>query len=277
MGLPAPKIPPNNQMTPAKVALGQKLFFDTRLSADHSMSCASCHQPARAFTDGKARATGIHGDTLNHNTMALVNLAWRKRFGWQTPEISNLEEQMLRPLFATNPVEMGLDGIEAEILSRFDPEEFRKAYPGGEIAMNNIIAAIASYERTLVSATSAFDTWYFDGVRPSDDAVEGLHVFRRAGCGKCHQGIFFASDEPMNNGTGDGNFLVPTLRNLGYTAPYMHDGRFATLQEVLDHYGSEATPDTALISQADRQRLLAFLSLLDDPGFVQRAMADESR
>jgi len=282
-GVPEPRVPADNPMSAAKVELGRHLFYDTRLSENRSQSCASCHQQRLAFTDGKARAVGSTGEVHPRSSMSLANAAWTSTLGWAHPDTPHLEDQMLGPLFGTDPVEMGMAERERELIGRLKdsevyPELFAAAFPGGEgITLPGVYAAIAAFERSLVSFDSPWDRWALRGERGAvpREARDGAELFFsiRLGCAECHAAPFFTTSvahvesrvaprEFFNTGvhdvdgagsypdsntgihahTGDwtdmGRFRAPTLRNIAVTAPYMHDGSVATLGEVLvEHYG----------------------------------------
>jgi cytochrome c peroxidase len=245
-------------MSAQKVALGRRLFFEPRLSVTGRESCASCHDPALAFSDGRPVAIGALGDTLPHNAMALVNVAYNISFGWTKPRLDSLEAQMREPLLNAHPVELGLAGREASVAAQLATDRsyatsFTAVFPrdGPAVTFEHVVKAIASFERTLISGESAFDRYVFGGEHAalSDQAKRGMALFfsRKAGCSSCHSGFNFSGSWRdsqgqtgkvafANNGTSDRPMRVPTLRNVALTAPYMHDGRFATLDAVLDHY-----------------------------------------
>lgn len=253
-GFPAPEVPVDNPMTVEKVELGRMLFFDTRLSADGTQSCASCHDPARAFTDGRAVPVGITGEVGRRNAMTLINVAYESSFTWAA-DVNSLEEQALRPILGTSPVEMGVAGHEAEVLARFTDDEFA----GEQRSLRGVARAIAAYERTLISGDTPFDRFVRgDKLAMSAAAQRGLAAFESQGCGDCHSGFTFSSAlgdaRVFDNGLGAGKFKAPTLRNITRTAPYFHDGRAGTLDDVLDHYG---------VSD-DRADFHAFLATLAD-------------
>ena len=304
-GFPTPAVPADNPMSEAKVALGQRLFFDSRLSVTGRSSCASCHDPARSFSDGRPVAIGALGEALPHNALALVNVAYNISFGWTKHTVRSLEAQMLEPLLNQHPVEIGLAGREAALIAALSADPayaaaFAAAYPGdaAPVRFEHIVKAIASFERTLISGRSLFDRYVFDGEHEalSGEAKRGMALFfsSRVGCSGCHSGFDFAGNwrdsegetgraSFARNGTSEEAVRVPTLRNIALTAPYMHDGRFATLEAVLDHYSGLAQrarasggrhydrrlPRSALTS-AERAELIAFLSSLTDESFVRR-------
>jgi cytochrome c peroxidase len=300
-GFPVPAVPADNPMSAAKVALGAALFFDTRLSVTGRYSCASCHEPARSFSDGRRVALGAQGDALAHNAMALVNVAYNISFGWSRREARTLEAQMLEPLLNEHPVELGLAGRKAALEATLaaDPASaraFAAAFPGAAapVSFRHAVQAIAAFERTLISGDAPFDRYVFRGEHGalSGEAKAGMAIFfsARAGCSACHSGLNFAGnyrDEQgetgrasfARNGTSEQAMRVPTLRNTAYTAPYMHDGRFATLAQVLAHYSALARaphrlPDRRLphapFSSVEEQQLLAFLDSLNDRSFAAR-------
>ena len=160
-GLPVPRVPADNPMTAAKIELGRRLFYDTRLSGNGTFACASCHQQALAFTDGRARAIGSTGSVHARSAMSLANVAYNASFGWADPTLRSLEAQMAVPMFNEHPVELGLKGRETEVAARFasraeDRTAFHAAFPGepAPVTLANIVKAIASFERTLVSGDS---------------------------------------------------------------------------------------------------------------------------
>jgi len=276
-GFPPPFVPADNPMTSAKVALGRRLFFETKLSVSGRYSCASCHDPARSFTDGRARSVGATGSTLAYSSMALVNVAYNLAYGWQQPHTTSLEAQMRRPLLNRHPVEIGLAGREHAALATLaaDPSYARQfaAVFGGGVTLPRVIYAIAAFERTLINGHSAFDAYVFAGEHDalSAGAKRGMALFfsQRIGCAGCHSGFNFSGAwrdtagatghaSFADDGLGVGPVRVPTLRNIALTAPYMHDGRFATLDAVLDHYQRVGhDPDSAHGGRRDR-RLRAF-------------------
>ena len=306
-GFPTPAVPADNPMSESKVALGQRLFFEPRLSVTGAYSCASCHDPARSFSDGRSLAVGATGERLPHSAMALVNVAYNVSFGWTKPDLSSLETQMLEPLLNQNPVELGLAGRESAVAGTLaaDPayaSAFAAAFPGpAPASFDHIVKAVAAFERTLISGDSAFDRYVFGGQHDalSQAAKRGMAEFfsARAGCSACHSGFNFSGSwrdtqgdtgkPPFAiNGTSSEPLRVPTLRNVSRTAPYMHDGRFATLAAVLDHYAamadqarrdSHSQVDARLrtfdLSQAERADLIAFLESLTDPTWTNRFAA----
>jgi cytochrome c peroxidase len=297
-------------MSDAKVTLGKRLFFETRLSVTGRYNCASCHEPARSFTDGRPLALGATGGATANNAMALVNVAYNTSYGWAKPHVRTLEAQMLEPMLNEHPVEMGVKGREAEVatLLTADPAyraAFAAAFPesGGHATFDLTVKAIAAFERTLISGRSPFDRYVFEGEHDAltPDAKRGMSLFysARLGCSACHSGFNFAGNwrdaqgatgEPSfaNNGASPVPLRVPTLRNIALTAPYMHDGRFSTLEAVIAHYESAGSrADIAhdekreprlqpfTLEASGRADLVAFLRSLTDPEFT--AEFDEQR
>jgi cytochrome c peroxidase len=202
-GFPRPSVPPGNPMSAQKVALGRRLFFETRLSATGRYSCASCHRPELAYTDGKAHAVGATGESVRRAAMTLANVAYNPAFTWGNARIDSLETQMRQPLFSEHPVEMGLrkDGAPAMRALAQDSTyvaEFAAAYPGSRppVTMEHAIRAIAAFERTLISGRAPFDRYVFDDDRGalSVPAKRGMALFysARVGCAQCHFGINFS-------------------------------------------------------------------------------------
>ena len=289
-GFPEPAIPADNPMSAAKVALGKRLFSDTRLSSSVRHSCESCHSPTLAFTDGLPRSRGVTGESLPLNAPTLLNVAYNASLGWNDPAVRTLEKQMAGPLFNEHPRELGLAGREAAVEDALAGDVgmkagFEAAFPGEHrpVTMGNVIRAIAAYERTLISASSPFDRYVFGGDMSalSDLQKRGMEVFSgAAGCAACHSGINFSGPwvdrdaqdvEPAFADSGTGvKVRVPTLRNVARTGPYMHDGRFATLDEVLAHYETLAatSADASLgrrgITTGERKALREFLDSLSD-------------
>lgn len=266
--VPAPK---HNPTTPEKVALGKRLFFDPRLSADNKMSCATCHLPEKAFGDGLARGKGHDGRTLTRNTPSLLNVGFYERFDWDG-RAKSLEEQALGPI--TSPEEMNQDLAELESELNAVPgyvEQFQKVF-GTKITRDGIAKSLAAFQRTLVTKPSAFDR-YLSGDRTalSDEAKQGMDLFvGSAGCVRCHQGPLLSDgrlyrlgvsfkDEGLSAVTrrmeDRGKFRTPSLRNISQTGPYMHDGSKKSLTEVVEFYYRGVPPGSGGLSP-DVQPLL---------------------
>lgn len=276
----SPAVPEDNPMSSSKVELGRRLFYDVRLSVNQRQSCASCHRQELAFTDGKARAEGTTGELHPRGSMSLANVAYAGTLTWANPMLASLEEQMLLPLYGTEPSELGMKGQENRFLAQARIDSvyqslFPKAFPddGSPYRMENVVRAIAAFERTLISIGSPYDR-YRHGGEPeaiSEAAKRGEVLFfsgEKTACFQCHGGWNFgggtrvSTETPSNprfHNTGlydpypapntglaahtgsaadAGKFRAPTLRNIAVTAPYMHDGSIASLEGVLDHYAA---------------------------------------
>jgi cytochrome c peroxidase len=300
-GFPVPHVPADNPMSEAKVALGRKLFFDAVLSVTGKHSCASCHDPARAFSDARALSVGATGEPTRTNAMSLTNVAYNVSFGWSRAEVGSLEEQMREPMLSEHPVELGLKGREAAVVASLSAdaeyrEAFSAAFPSGRggITFEQVVQSIAAYERTLISGRSAFDRYVFEGQHDalSAEARSGMALFfsERLGCASCHSGFNFsgawrdsqgATGEPSfaSNGVGAAPMRVPTLRNVSATAPYMHDGSIPTLEAVVDHYerrGGAPGLRSFTLTPAERRELIAFLQSLTDPTFGMESHAERT-
>jgi cytochrome c peroxidase len=190
-------------MSAAKVALGRRLFFETRLSSSGRYSCSSCHRPEIAFTDGRAHAQGATGERVRRGAMSLTNVAYNPAFTWSSDKVRSLESQMRQPLFNEHPVEMGLKKGGAAAMSALSADanyraRFAAAFPGDAepLTMEHTIQAIAAFERTLISGRSPFDRYVFDDDRTalSASAQRGMALFysTRGGCAQCHSGINFS-------------------------------------------------------------------------------------
>ena len=264
-GFPLPHIQPQNRMSQEKFELGRRLFYDVRLSWDGKQSCASCHQQSRAFTDGRAVAPGSKG----RNTMTLTNVAYNPSFMWSNPKLTALEDQALVPMLT----EMGVRGHEREILRRLRPHY-------GELSLKDIVNAIATFERALISGRSPYDRLVFDADHEalSESEWRGMQLFfsERTGCAACHSGFNFSGPvryvggravRPalVANGVTGGKFRVPTLRNVELTGPYMHDGSIATLDEVIERYAVAHKLELTTSECAD---MVAFMRSLTDREFT---------
>lgn len=292
---------PGNPLTVEGVALGRKLFYDTKLSDNYTLSCASCHRQEHAFTDTASFSVGTNGATGNRNAMQIINLGWSNKLFWDGRRQS-LEGQAHDPV--TNMVEMrNTWKVVAERLQADPnyPDLFFKAFGTRTIDSNLVTKAIAQFERTLVSFNSRFDAYYFgnDTTVLSAGEKRGLQVFMKKGdCNHCHTDVLLTDDALRNNGldnvfadkgmgvvTGnpqdDGKFKVPTLRNIEVTGPYMHDSRFKTLEEVVDHYSTgikasspnidenmELIKNGINLTAQEKADLVAFLKTFTDHTFL---------
>lgn len=311
---PIPDLPRDNPLTVERVHLGQKLFFDPRLSLNNSQSCASCHSPAKAFTDGQSIARGAEGVLGTRNVMSLFNLAWKQDFFWDG-RVTRLRDQVLAPI--QNPVEMhqSLTNLVMKLAAPGGdyPVLFASAFGSPEITVEKISLALENYLLTLTSFDAKFDRVLRGEEKFTPDEQRGFVLFsteydpRRgqfgADCFHCHGGPLFQSQGFANNGLDDvftdlgrehvtgraadaGKFAVPSLRNVAVTAPYMHDGRFRTIAEVVEHYCTgtrrSATLDPNLakhpdggvpLSATDKRALVAFLNTLTDESLLAPAVS----
>ncbi len=281
--------PAGNRLTASKVELGEQLFFDRRLSGNGERSCATCHNPKLGFSDGRVLPIGLNGQPLKRHAPSLWNLAWARRLYWDG-RAPTLEAQARVPI--EHPNEMGGNLALSVKLFNDDPamrSAFLRAYPSvGKASAETILAAIASYERSLVSPPSAFDRWIAgDRSALSVAAYRGFLLFTgRAGCLSCHGSWRFSDDRfhdiglettDLGRSAVDGSgslaprFKTPGLRGLTSSAPYMHDGSKATLDEVLAHYAGGFVRRRSLapsivrdleLNAQDRARIIAFLKSL---------------
>ncbi|RYU93626.1 cytochrome-c peroxidase [Emticicia agri] len=315
-------IPADNPTTREGVALGRMLFYEKKLSADNTLSCGSCHEQKLAFTDGKAFSVGVDKSLTARNSMALVNLLWVRNFFWDGRS-PGLEEQAVFPM--TNPHEMG-QSMEASVRKLQQVPVygtmFKKAFGTANIDADKIRKALAQFERTLISADSPYDRYLAGTYQPTAQELRGMNLFmeppapekgiRGANCGHCHGGpktfkeLFHnngldatpkdSGREAVSNQAEDkGRFRVPTLRNIALTDPYMHDGRFKTLAEVLEHYNehiqesptlssflrgtsNEKGGKTLLLNQTEKADIIAFLQMLTDKTFINNpAFSDPNK
>lgn len=290
--------PKSNPFDEKKKELGRRLFFDPRLSVTGSVSCASCHDPNIGWTDGLERGVGVTGVPLPRRTPGIVDAAWLTALMWDG-RADTLEQQAAMPITAEHEMGMPLDGLTKR-LNEIDGYKslFEAAFPGKEINAKNAIAALATYERTLVSNKSSFDRW-IDGDASAISAVaqRGFVVFNSAGrCNKCHSGWRFTDDSFHDIGLrsediGRGKFAppsviimkhafkTPSLRNARMSGPYMHNGSMKTMEEVLDHYekGGESRPSLSpemkpvKLSRREKDDLLAFLETLAGPPLTDKS------
>lgn len=295
-------MPYDNPLTVEGVALGRALFHEKALSADGSLACASCHQQRFAFSDALPVARGMRGAVGTRNTPAIQNVAWDHFFFWDARALS-LELQAFAPV--TGHAEMGSRWTEVTERLRRDttyPPLFRAAFGDAGIDSMRVAFALAQFERTLLSLDSRYDRYRHGGdstVLTSSELRGKDLFFTRANCADCHTPPLFKGHEvqnigldsvPVDAGMGErtriawhmGRFKTPTLRNIAVTAPYMHDGRFATLADVVDFYADDVhvnapTLDVHMqpwvqgdvrLSQQDRADLVAFLHTLTDEGFL---------
>ncbi len=287
-----PQVAAPSEVELLRAALGKRLFRDTRLSADETRSCATCHIPDRNFTDGRPRGAGRDGTDLERNTPSLWNLAGARSYYWDG-RAATLEAQAAIPI--QHPNEMA--GVWSEIIGRLKRDAeldvaFHAAFTERPaIQPVTVLAALAAYERTLVSPLTAFDRWVGgDDHAMGTDALAGFKLFvGRAGCVACHStwrftddrfhDIGLASPDPGRGAVAGGvpglaSFKTPGLREVRWSAPYMHDGSKADLASVLDHYAggldrrpgvSSSLPRNLKLDRGERADLIAFLHALSSP------------
>ncbi len=298
--------PNNNPVTDAGATLGRVLFYDKNLSANNTVSCASCHQQEVGFSDPDRLSVGFAGELTGRNSMGLSNARYYENgaFFWDE-RAGTLEEQVLEPI--QNSVEMGLTLDEMLIkLNQLDyyPELFEDAFGTAEITNERVSFALAQYVRSIISYQSKYDAGVDNNFSNFTAQEElGRQIFNQE-CDNCHETDLFIGDEARNVGldatttdrglasvTGDiddeGKFKVPSLRNIAVTGPFMHDGRFATLEEVVEHYnsgvqdhpntddrltvGRNDNPQRLNLTDAEKAALVAFLHTLTD----EALLADE--
>lgn len=304
-GFPPIQMPPDNPLTRQGVALGRRLFYDPILSADSTQSCASCHQFGHAFSDSTAFSLGIHGMPGSRNAPALTNAGWLEAAFWDG-RAATLEEQALQPV--VNPVEMAENWTRVVAkLQRHPlyPDLFGRAFGTGVVTRRRVVRAIAQFERTFLSNQSKYDRWLATGdavaagFTPAQIRGEQLFNTEKGDCFHCHPPNVLLTDNAFHNtgldspfvdlGLGErtgnpgdfGKFKTPSLRNIELTAPYMHDGRFQTLEQVVGHYnsGGFSTPtiDPLLrkrgvglgLTAAEIGDIVAFLRTFTDTAFVR--------
>lgn len=283
-GFPVPVVPEDNPMSEAKVELGRHLFYDTRLSGNETQACATCHAQDLAFSEPLAVSMGSTGDFTPRNSMSLTNVAYNSTYTWVNPNLLTLETQIPIPMFGEIPTELGLSGLEDELFERLRtstvyPPLFAAAYPdeADPYSTRNIVFAIASFVRTMISGNSPYDRFVYADEQDAitESARRGSEMFftEKVECFHCHGGFNFSAavnfvglelpeigffntglydidgngSYPAENPglvefTGmrrdDGKFRAPTLRNIRKTPPYLHDGTAETLEDVIDIYAA---------------------------------------
>lgn len=304
-------IPTDNPLTTEGVELGRFLFYDNLLSSNGTMACASCHLPEGGFTDNQAKSKGVDGIFGKRSAMSLANVGFVNTGLFWDGRVKTLEEQAFLPV--EDPIELhnNWTKVVAKLQAHPDyPTRFRKAFginSTSDITKELAIKAIAQFERALISDNAKVDQIFRGETHFTDDEFDGyLLFFNAAGapdaqCGHCHTSPFYSSDDFFNNGldsaatlndfidkgrgqvtkklSDNGRFRAPSLRNIELTAPYMHDGRFKTLEEVVEHYASGGhyaenvdpfIPQIKLIKMTPRQKrqIVLFLKTLTDTTFV---------
>ena len=307
--LPIPSLPLDNPLIAERIELGRRLFHDPQLSIDNTIACASCHQEDHAFSDPARVSAGVNGQFSRRHSMPLFNLAWKDSFFWDG-RVHSLREQVLIPI--EDPREMGesLDHVIEKLSADADyPTLFSNAFGSASITAQTIGLALENFLLSLTSYNSKFDQAMSGKAQLSASEQRGFELFMTefeprsrqygADCFHCHGGALFTDNRFHDNGLAqiaadrglaevtrnplDANkFSTPSLRNIALTAPYMHDGRFQTLEEVVEHYSSAITsratldpnlakhPTTGLqLSAQDKTALVDFLKTLSDPQYIQ--------
>ncbi|MGK5595487.1 MAG: cytochrome-c peroxidase [Parachlamydiaceae bacterium] len=301
LGLPPIPWPQDNPYSKEKAELGRLLYFDKRLSSDHTISCATCHSIKCAYSDCKAIAIGISDFKGTRNSPTVVNAAYAKFLFWDG-RASSLEEQSKGPI--ANPKEMSAvkdaDEAHRQCVERIQRSKgyqklFKNVFGSEIITIDEIAKAIATFERTILSGNSPYDRYQAgDKSALTAEQVRGLEVFKKVKCSHCHADFNFGDARFLNIGVGMdkpepdlgrfaitreekdwGAFKVPTLREVEHTAPYMHDGSLLTLEDVVDYYDRGGIKNKNLhplikplnLSQEDKQALVSFLKSLSGEGW----------
>tara|TARA_B100000902_G_scaffold399561_1_gene471013 strand:+ start:1470 stop:2540 length:1071 start_codon:yes stop_codon:yes gene_type:complete len=294
-------IPKDNPLTVEGVALGEKLFNDPILSADNTLACINCHQVINSFSDSRQYSIGIDGIPGFRNASALINLGWNTSFNWDG-SATTLEDQAFEPI--RNKIEMHNTWDNVENTLNQDQEYlnlFKSAFNIDYIDSLHVVKAISQFERTLISSNSKYDKFLRGEINLTPSEYNGYAIFNSeiGDCFHCHSTNLFTDNLFHNNGldtepfsdlgygliTGSnsdlGKFRTPTLRNIEYTSPYMHDGRFQTLEEVIEHYNTggvySSTIDPLMkklgtglnLTNQQKLDLIAFLKTLSDVGYIE--------
>jgi cytochrome c peroxidase len=278
-----------NEITKDRFELGRLLFYDRNLSMDSSISCGSCHAQVHGFADHNTKfSIGVQNQIGERNSPPIFNMAWNKSFMWDGG-INHIEVMPLAPF--TNPVEMNMD--MKELLKRLNQDQsyrnlFESAYNKDSITDKYLFYALTQFMVSIVSDQSDYDYYRREGIGLSDQELKGLRLVEEQ-CGSCHPAPLYTSNEIEHNGLSinkfndvgharisqdsadQGKFKVPSLRNLKFTYPYMHDGRFRTLEQVLNHYTEIALEEDApegikhiKLNHEEKESVLAFLETLND-------------
>ncbi len=276
-----PPVPENNPLTENRSELGKLLFFDPRLSGSNWISCATCHNPSLGWSDKLPKAIGHGMLVLGRNTPTIINTGWNAVQFWDG-RADSLEAQAKGPITAPGEMNQNMEELVGELNSIEGYRVlFEKAYPGEGVTENSILKAIASYERTIVSRNSPFDKWRLgDESSISDEAKNGFNLFvGKAACAVCHQGANFTDNGFHNIGIKElsgqqedgrfsivplnimkGAFKTPTLRDVALSGPYMHNGMYQTLEDVVEHYvrGGDSkenlSPNMSAVSLSNQEK-----------------------
>ena len=287
---------PSSSPSPEKIKLGRYLFYDIRMSINNTKACASCHAPEFSFTDNYRRSIGAYGDLTAQNSPPLINLIFNHYFTATDTSLHFPEQQINNPMFHDRPVELGWKGNEEEILKRFRSDsfyqlQFKYAFPGERdpVTVKNIQLCITSFIKTILCFQSPYDAYRYHGNKHAlnESAVRGLTLFQSAElkCSQCHGGVnfnqpVFQSGPYFVTGLSGDSLLVkvPVLRNLAFTAPYLHDGSAESLEQVIDLYASgglrivnkkHAFIKGFKLNSQERADLISFLLSLSDSSVIK--------
>lgn len=311
--LPEPDLPADNPLTVQGVQLGKMLFFEKKLSKDGTQACADCHRQADGFSDSERFSIGVEGLEGKRQAMPIFNMAYHSNEFFWDGRANLLRDQSLLPI--QDPLEMNetLENVIAKLSNeKMYRDQFTRAFGSEEITAEKMSLTMEQFMLSIVSYDSKYDRYLAGAVELTESEARGLALFETeynpffpefsgADCAHCHGGANFENDQYMNNGldtdaeftdmgreevTGDAadraKFKVPTLRNIAVTAPYMHDGRFQTLEEVIDHYNEgikeSSTADVTVLNtketglfleEQDKVDLINFLKTLTDETFLE--------
>jgi cytochrome c peroxidase len=300
----------SNPPSAEKIKLGRYLFYDNRMSINNTKACASCHDPKFSFTDNYRRSIGAYGDLTQHNAAPLINIIFNRYFTATDTSLHFPEQQINNPMFRDHPVELGWKGNEEEMLKRFNsdtfyPQQFKHVFPDDKdpVSIKNIQKSITSFIKTIISLQSPYDDYYYRNNKNAlnESAIKGMQLFQspELKCSQCHGGINF--NQPvfqtfpyMITGlSGDSAMLkVPTLRNLAFTAPYLHDGSAETIVDVIKLYEAGGSSNVNnkhqfikgfKLNSQERRDLLSFLlslsdsSVLINPAYANPFSEDETK
>lgn len=305
-GFPVPNIAVDNQLTEQGVELGRMLFYEKMLSADGTQACASCHFQQFAFTDSARFSTGIRGEKGGRHAMSVFNMAWNENQFFWDGRADLLRHQSLLPIQDELEMDESLENVVAKLSeSQMYKNQFIRVFGSDEVTSEKVSLALEQFMNSITSTNSKYDEFLKDSTVFTASEKRGFKLFNTeynpffpelsgADCQHCHSGLNFENDKYMNNGldatfadegrgkvtqdpADNGKFKVTSLRNIALTAPYMHDGRFNTLEEVVEHYNSEiiasSTLDPALeqtrekglfLTVQDKKDLVAFMKTLTD-------------
>jgi len=307
---PMPDLPTDNPIFTERVELGKELFFDPILSTNNTLSCVTCHNPKNAFSDSRIQSTGTNSAKTRRHSMPLFNLAWKEAFFWDG-RATTLREQVFHPILDPNEMGSSVDQVIEKLQAEPRYKElFAKAFNPGTITQEHIGLALENYLLTLVSYHSRFDEAMSGKTELTQEEKRGFELFMTeheprsnrfgADCFHCHGGALFTDNQFHNNGLFPSRdlgkyeytakvsdrfkFATPSLRNIELTAPYMHDGSLATLEDVVAHYNSRIhnsetldpnlakhPPEGIQLSEADQRALVAFLKSLTDPQYLEHS------